>query len=919
MEHGMKNKTEKRTAEVYLATILCLGSAAMVSIMGVAVQWPAYVYGIVWLQMAVIVYTVFDKRVPLRIQSMLFCTFLGNTVFLAGLYVSNYLLEMLLLCGTVILASFYRRKKLIIYQEILSVLIILVHCLLVRVADFTEKNSVIEFCLATYLLLGTGTALYIVIDRDKAARRELLKSVKRAEKAEQSKSDFLANMSHEIRTPMNAIIGMCELILRERDLTETVREYCAQIQNSGRSLLSLINDILDFSKIESGRMELVEEEFNLASTLNDVINMTTTRMMDKKLELIVRVDPAIPRGLLGDEIRIRQIMINLLTNAVKYTNEGVIILTIKQTRRQYGINLNVSVKDTGIGISKENLEKLFNSFQQVDTKKNRSVEGTGLGLVITKRLLANMGGFINVNSEYGKGSEFRFVIPLRVSDSQPFLMIKEADSINAVSYINLEKFENDYLRREYRKFISDIGNVLNVRYAPCRRFEDLKERMNMGAITHCFIGKEEFLQNKEYYEEVADKTEVIIIQDRKDAVEIPSNMRCIHKPVYELPIASIFNNESALVDLQRNKDTSISFIAPKARILIVDDNTVNLQVASGLMQPYKMQILTVESGKDAIRMLGSKDFDIVFMDHMMPELDGVETTRLIRSRVEEYYQKVPIIALTANAIGGAREMFLANGFNGFLAKPIELSSLDRVLKQYLPKEYIEKLNGTDNTDTQAVADTEVVVDEETAKNIDVSVGMFYVGNSKDTYLSILDTYVQKGADKRKLLQELLEAGDWDNYVIEVHALKSSSLSVGAKELSELAKRLELNGKAKDFDYILKNHDRMYQLYEVVLECGAKILADNRKTEEAVEETAKEQKELSGQELTVLVGNIRDAIMAFDDEEIIRNAREGLEGSYKGKALREDFLGVIRAAEDFDYEQAQTLLTQIISNYGLEEV
>lgn len=246
--------------------------------------------------------------------------------------------------------------------------------------------------------------------------------VEAAERANKSKGDFLANMSHEIRTPLNAIIGMCELVLREDDISESVQENCYNIQSSGRSLLSIINDILDFSKIESGKLEIIEAEFNIASMVNDVINMTMTRKGNKKIDVMVHLDPDIPNLLIGDEVRIRQVMVNLMTNAVKFTQKGTVTLRISQTRQEYGINLKVEVEDTGMGISEQNLEKLFSSFQQVDTRKNRSIEGTGLGLAISKRLISNMGGFINVTSTYGKGSKFYFVLPLRVKDDAPVIL-----------------------------------------------------------------------------------------------------------------------------------------------------------------------------------------------------------------------------------------------------------------------------------------------------------------------------------------------------------------------------------------------------------------------------------------------------------------------------------------------------------------
>ncbi|MGN0649443.1 MAG: ATP-binding protein, partial [Oscillospiraceae bacterium] len=572
--------------------------------------------------------------------------------------------------------------------------------------------------------------------------------IENAEHANQSKSDFLANMSHEIRTPMNAIVGMCELILREPDISEAVRDNCHNIQNSGRSLLSIINDILDFSKIESGKLEIIESEFNIASTLNDVINMTVTRKGEKNIEIIAQVDPNLPSGLYGDEIRIRQIIINLMTNAVKFTNSGAVTLRVSQTKQEYGINLKVSVEDSGIGITPENLEKLFTSFQQVDTKKNRSVEGTGLGLAISKRLVTRMGGFINVSSEYGKGSVFSFVVPLKVTDERPFITVKEPEKIRAVGYINLKKFDNPIVEQKYNELIDEMSEQLHVECEFCHELSVLKQLLSDNRVTHCFIGREEFLNDREFFNALDSSIQVIVIQDSLNSVQIPKNMKCIFKPFYTLSVASVFNNEK-LLNIADGRTPSISFSAPKARVLIVDDNIINLKVAVGLMRPYHMQTLTADSAKAAISLLRSKDIDLVLMDHMMPGMDGVEATLMIRGFEDEYYKRLPIIALTANAVNGVKEMFLSNGFNDFVAKPIELSALDKALKTWLPKEKQQRPVVT------AEEPKKVSLPEaEEYGLISPSKGITYTGGDEEAYLDILYTFITKADDKRNTIQRL---------------------------------------------------------------------------------------------------------------------------------------------------------------------
>ncbi len=711
---------------------------------------------------------------------------------------------------------------------------------IMSIVPFITVGTILQFSImSNYLLIlfpVTLAVMMIFFNLETPDCRKLEAALLEADNANKAKGDFLANMSHEIRTPMNAIVGMCELILRERDVSETVMEYCFNIQNSGRSLLSIINDILDFSKIESGKLEIIEDEFNIASTLNDVMNMAVTRKENKNIELIVRADPNIPIGLIGDEIRIRQVIVNLVANAIKYTKSGVILIRISMTRHDYGINLSVSVADTGIGISEENLEKLFSSFLQVDTKKNRAVEGTGLGLAISKQLVTKMGGFINVSSVYGEGSEFRFVIPLKVSNPAPFVSLKDAENIHAAGFIDLNKFEFETVGQQYSSLIAELGETLGTDIELFGSMEELKARLEQKEYTHLFVGREEYIAEKEYFAEAADNYKVVVVQDRNNVVEVSENIRCIFKPFYVLSVAAVLNNERLISGINDRRSSAIRFVAPKARVLVVDDNAINLKVAMGLMRPYHMQVVTADSGREAISLLRSKDFDLVFMDHMMPELDGIETTKLIRETEGEYYKKLPIVALTANAVNGVREMFLASGLNDYIAKPIELSALDRVLKAWLPKELIKPPSGEEKYANDRRGKDGVSQNEASSKNeiFDVQTGVFYTGGDMETYEEILEIYVRKGPEKLEYIKKLYDEESWKDYVIEVHALKSSSLSIGSPKLSEMAKELELAGKAGDYSLIEKKNGAMLEMYAKVIEAGKEYISQNRP---AAEETS----------------------------------------------------------------------------------
>lgn len=753
--------------------------------------------------------------------------------------------------------------------------------------------------------------------------QSLKAQAEKAKKAERSKTDFLANMSHEIRTPMNAIVGMCELTLRETDISNRVRENCYNIQSSGRSLLSIINDILDFSKIDSGKMELIESEFNIASTLNDVINMAMTRKGNKGIEIIVDVAPDIPCGLYGDELRIRQVVINLITNAIKFTKEGSVTLKVSKTDQDYGINLNISVIDTGIGITDENLEKLFTSFQQVDTRKNRSVEGTGLGLAISKRLVTRMGGFINVNSKYGKGSHFKITIPMRVTNPEPFITINDQEKQHIAGYINVNKYSHPSVKAAYKELMANMGKQLHVDfrcYDNFDKFLSILERFD-DQLTHVVTGKEEYLEYKELFDELSMKVSVIIIQDKNNPIEPKGNIRCVYKPFYSLAAAACFNNEQ-IINMNEQARIGARFIAPNAKVLIVDDNEINREVAAGLMRPYQMQIVTADSGRAAIEALKSKEFHLVFMDHMMPELDGVETTHIIREMKDIYYKRLPIVALTANAISGVREMFIKSGFSDFMAKPIELSVLDRMLKNWLPDKLLQKPSAETVVQDMGAVKTAASVKSMISRDK----GLYYTGGDEEAYKGILATYARGGNDKIKQIGQLFNLRDWKNYIIEVHALKSSSMMIGAVELSEFAKKLEMAGKDGDYQTIMSNHMELLNMYtRVVDECNEYLkLSESTKksgydvggTNSIVEEYSFKLDIEEGM-LMIYINEISKACDLYDGEEIIRLCQEASIFSYKGVPLKSYFEKVKSYAEDFEFEKA-VIEVENIPDY-LEEV
>ena len=565
----------------------------------------------------------------------------------------------------------------------------------------------------SYIAIGLVIILIIAFVN---TMRDILVTEKQKQEAvlsNEAKSKFLANMSHEIRTPINAVLGMDAMILRE-STDETIREYALNIQNAGQTLLSLINDILDFSKIESGKMELVPVEYDFSSMIHDAVNMVMLKADNKGLKTNISVDKSIPCRLFGDEGRIRQILVNLLNNAVKYTKEGSISLNVTGNVLDNEVVLTFSVEDTGIGIKEEDIAKLYARFERIEEEKNRNIEGSGLGISITMQLLKLMDSELSVESEYGKGSCFSFVLKQWIVNSEP------------------------------------IGN--------------LEERIKHNSADY------------QYH---------------------------------------------------------VSFTAPDAHLLVVDDNTINRKVFIELLKQTKVQIDEAASGKECLEKVQEKVYDLIFLDHMMPDMDGVETLHCMQ-KLEEYPCKsTPVIALTANAIAGASEMYLKEGFTEYLSKPIQPEKLEKLIVTMLPKELVQEADAGNCDDTAKESDMNLPV----VDGIDWKIALQHASGFemlKDTiyvFSTMLDgdaDYLEKCCNSMTTSEEAVQ-----QYRIKVHAMKSSAALIGAMELSGKAKELENLAKERNVESILEKTPEFLQEWRsfkeklaVCLETDEKIMLED---------------------------------------------------------------------------------------------
>ncbi len=857
MEREYRDEKAQRRMERIVLAIFSIYTAAMFVVAQLG-EWNIFIKEVILVTVGVS-WAVWLRRYRDHIFRAKFISVMAwINLCMYALNTHNFLSMLSTMAGMVVLLGIFCIPWILYLGVFVSTAVFLYHGFIVKTISINSVGDVIGIFLQILSIYTVSGITWIVVRTQQETKERLIENIRELELAEQSKDDFVVNISHEIRTPINAVCGMSEAILQE-ELPVEVRRDVIDIQTAGRNLLSTVSNILDFSELESGKLELAEESYNITSTITDIINMALTLQNGRNLELIVDCDADLPSNLLGDEQKFRRIVMNILDNAIKFTKEGGIILRIKSRKEEYGTNLVVSIRDSGIGMERTDMEKIFTSFSQVNSRRNREEGGIGLGLAITQALVYRMGGFITVNSTPGVGSRFSFAIPQKVLDETPIVSIKNKRHLYAAFYINMDKYNYSIVREGYEDCLRHITQQLGIMIRSSKNLAELKRRVEHDNYSHVFISWTEYCEDKNFFEQLAREITVVLILNYGQETQAGSNMLRIYKPFTILSIAAVFNGQKSAQRQERHMGSGQRFIAPKAKVLVVDDNAMNLKVMARLLLPYQIKVTMAGGGQEALDKLDSMDFDCVFLDHMMPEMDGVETLHRIRRKPGIYFQSLSVIAFTANAIGGAREMFLAEGFDDFIAKPIELSVLERMLRRYIPlKKQIaveddmmgggaastegemQSLSSSVKRNSSAGTKSPVLggekaesdarqVSEEARRAMDalalaginIQQGIAYCGD-EEGFREIVQIYHSEGPKRENQLQQYFQEQDWKNYVITVHALKSNSKGIGADELAELARNLEMAGKENRIDYILEHHAELMEKQDALLS----VLAEN---------------------------------------------------------------------------------------------
>ena len=769
-----------------------------------------------------------------------------------------------------------------------------------------------------FILILVGERLAeIVLQRRNMEAEKTAEKITQLEEANRSVEDFLANVSHELRTPINAVTGITSVMLKNENDPDKRKDVVA-IRMAGNRLFNQVENILDYTEIDAGRVIVSEESYMLSSLINDIIAEYRLDKSDNKLELIFDLEAGMPLTLLGDGRKIKKIIMHLIDNAAKFTKEGGIYVRVYAMHKSYGINLCIKVSDTGAGIAEEELGKITERFFQANGGRNRKTGGLGLGLAIVYGMVASMDGFIQMESVEGDGTTVSVSIPQKVADPTPSMQLVNRENVCIGLYLRPEKYEIPAVRDYYNTAVSHMVKELDVMVHRVFDLEELKKLTAKYQLTHLIIGKEEYDESSDYYEDMDQSVEIIVVADDNFRPMKNSRVIFVRKPFFSLPIVNVLNAQS---DSDAEGE---NVIWPGIRVLVVDDEPMNLMVAEGIFQSYQMIVTTAESGKEAIELCKKETFDLVFLDHMMPEMDGVETLKILRKTQTDTSKVNTVIAFTANAVSGAREMFLREGFDEFISKPIEEQELKRLLRKVLPEDaavYCEE-----NTVTPDQADKEQPKIQQTVpengmrdklaglgtRGFDTKAGLQYARNDYEFYEKLLVMFAKDSEGKILNLDKSLYEENSENYRTYVHALKSSSRMIGANDLSEMALKAEEAAKRQETDYLRANHEKLIDHYRETVRHIVDAL--NLPQTEHIEEKPAADTEITKEELLSRLAGLCDGLKTFEVD-IVESLLEELQVfAYRGKSVYGLLREVRQDVEDFELsaaaEKTETLIGSV---------
>ena len=760
-----------------------------------------------------------SHNTPPQVRLWLYAILMMGCFFFYGIHNTSTFDLALVMAAIIMIHTLTGRKHLITLCQFTYYITMAYEIVTMIINGETFDVLVISRCvLHVVMIFFIGRFAKVIIDKWLQVLGKSKEEVEQLTEATEHLNDFLANVSHELRTPVNAIIGLTSLCIDKSRNREVEGDLIA-VRDSGRKVAEQISDILDYSEIDRKKAVCNNEDYMLSSVLHDLVT-DLKHYKSKNVELIIDVDPSIPAVMNSDVAKIKKILRALITNGLKYTQAGGVYVRITTEPHDYGVNLCIEVTDTGKGMTDYELEKVYDSFYQADSSRTRQGGGLGLGLAIASGFVALLGGFMTIESKPDVGTTVNVSIPQKVVDPLSCMSVAAPEKLCLGAFLHFEKYDHPAVRDYYNSMVLNIVKGLGIQMHRVNNAENLKLLRSSVHLTHLFIAEEEYNDNVDLIEELAKEMVVAVVAN--EGMILPKNTRVkvLEKPFYCFPVVSILNSSVG------SKEESVKKLrCDGVRALIVDDESMNLVVGRSIFGRYGMKVYTAMSGQESIDICREKVFDIIFMDHMMSGMDGVEAMKRIRTDVAGLNGSIPIVALTANAMSSAKQMFLSEGFDGFVSKPVEIEELERVLKQVLPKSAISFVDANGNeasVQEEPVAEDPVPAPELTPgkdfiaelkkSGIDTEGGLKYCVGDKDFYKSLLIQFATESADKIAAMKKHYTSRDWHNYEILVHALKSTSKMIGIYDLSEKAKSLEMAAKNNEENYILDNHEQMIRDY-----------------------------------------------------------------------------------------------------------
>ena len=752
---------------------------------------------------------------PANVRIWVYAVLIMGCFFFYGIHETSTF-DLALVMGAIIMLNTMSGKKSLITLCQFTFYITMGYSLINMIRNGTEfdvlliTRTILHFAMVYFI----GRFAKVIIDKWMEVLNTSQNEVEQLTEATEHLNDFLANVSHELRTPVNAIIGLTTLCIDKSKHSQIEGDLVA-VRDAGRKVAEQIGDILDYSEIDRKKAVCNNEDYMLSSVLHDLVN-DVKQYKSRNVELIIDVDPSIPAVMNSDVAKIKKVLKALITNGLKYTQKGGVYVRITTVSHEYGVNLCIEVTDTGKGMTEYELEKVYDSFYQADSSRTRQGGGLGLGLAIASGFVALLGGFMTIDSKPDVGTTVNVSIPQRVVDPLSCMSVAAPEKLCLGAFLHFEKYDHPAVRDYYNSMVLNIVKGLGIQMHRVNNAENLKLLHSNVHLTHLFIAEGEYLDNIDLIEELAKEMVVAVVASEDIVLPRNSHVKILEKPFYCFPVVSILNSTVGSKE-ERVKKLRCDGV----RALVVDDESMNLVVAKSIFSRYGMKVTTVTSGQESIDICRAKVFDIIFMDHMMSGMDGVEAMKRIRTDVSGLNGSVPVVALTANAMSSAKQMFLAEGFDGFVSKPVEIDELERVLKQVLPKSFISFVDA-DGALEAAEEEPEVPVirpaeekdfiSELRKSGIDTDAGLKYCVGDKEFYKSLLLQFASEAPDKIASMKNYYQIRDWHNYEILVHALKSTSKMIGVSGLSDKAKALEKAAKENDEGFILANHETMIKDY-----------------------------------------------------------------------------------------------------------